>query len=105
MIRFCHERQDLRWRGGVLTALACTGLRISELASLCWSDIEGQNNLIRLTDESTRGRRRKDQPARQTKSGRSRSFTMHADLRRLLDGMARSGDGRIFHGRKAGRLK
>ena len=51
----------------MLTALACTGLRISELAALRWSDIDGENNLIRLTDESTRGRRRKGQPARQTK--------------------------------------
>src|SRR5262249_19838074 len=40
-----------------------------------------------------------------TKSGRSRSFPMHADLRRLLGGMARSGDGRIFPGPKDGRLK
>jgi site-specific recombinase XerD len=34
MILICQERQELRWLAGVLTALACTGLRISELAAL-----------------------------------------------------------------------
>ena len=51
------------------------------------------------------GRRGKGQPARQTKSGRSRSFPMHAGLRRLLQGMPRSADGLVFHGPRGGRLK
>jgi integrase len=106
MVIFCQERQELNWLSGVLTALACTGLRISELASLRWSDIDRENNLIRLTDESTRGRRRrKEQPARQTKSGRDRTCPMHVDLRRLLEGMSRTGDGLLFHGPRGGRLK
>ncbi len=105
MVLFCRERQQLQWLGGVLTALACTGLRISELAGLRWSDVDAENNVIRLTDESTRGRRRKGPPARQTKSGRGRSFPMHVELRRVLEGMARAGDGLVFHGPKGGRLK
>ncbi len=105
MVRFCRERPELRWLGGVLTALACTGLRISELAALRWSDVDGERNLIRLTDETHRARGRKGLPARQTKSGRSRSFPLHGDLRQLLDGMERAGDGLIFHGPKGGRLK
>jgi integrase len=105
MVLFCCQRQELRWLGGVLAALACTGLRISELAALRWSDIDLESNLIQLTDESTRGRRGKSEAARQTKSGRSRSFPVHADLRRVLEGMDRASDGLVFHGPKGGRLK
>ena len=86
-------------------ALACTGLRISELASLLWSDIDWDRNLITLTDDSTRGRRPAGQAARQTKSGRSRSFPIHRDLRRVLKGMTPAAAGTIFKGPKGGRLK
>jgi integrase len=53
MVRHCRRDMELAWLADVLTALACTGLRISELASLRWSDIDRDNNLITLTDEST----------------------------------------------------
>src|SRR5581483_6031796 len=90
---------------GVLTALACTGLRISELAALRWSDVDRQKNLIRLTDDSTAARRPGGGPARRTKSGRGRAFPIHADLAAVLDGLARRDDGLIFHGPRGGRLK
>src|SRR5262249_8824808 len=98
MVQHCRGDAGLGWLAGVMTALACTGLRISELASLRWSDIDRDNNLIALTDESTRGRRKAGQEARQTKSGRNRTFPIHSDLWRVLDGMGRAADGRVFHG-------
>ena len=105
MIRLCREKQELGWLGDVLTALACTGLRISELASLRWADIDRESNLVKLTDESTRGRRRAGRSVRRTKSGRSRSFPIHADLCWVLERLPRAGDGLVFHGPRQGRLK
>ncbi len=89
----------------MLTALACTGLRISELAALRRSDVDLARNVITLTDESTHGRRLTEQKGRQTKSGRSRTFPIHADLRPLLERLLPAPDGVVFHGPKGGRLK
>jgi integrase len=105
MVRLCRESEDLGWLADVLTALACTGLRISELAALRRSDVDREKNLITLTDDSTRGRRKAGQQARQTKSGRSRSFPIHGDLLEVLDGLTPATDGLVFHGPRGGRLK
>ena len=104
LLQHCQQHRDLAWLGAVLTALACTGLRISELAALRWSDLDLDNNVVRLTDETTQGRRRPG-PARTTKSGRNRSFPMHKELRRILATLERATDGLIFHGPKGGKLK
>jgi integrase len=105
MLQLCRRHPELRWLGDVVTALTCTGLRISELASLRQTDIDLDRNTITLTDESTRGRGQKDRNARQTKSGRSRSFPIHADLRPVLRSMEPAPDGLVFHGPRGGRLK
>ena len=105
MVLHCRRRHELLWLGDALTALVCTGLRISELASLRWTDVDVGRNFITLTDESTRARRRTGPKARQTKSGRSRSFPIHAELRRVLAGATRTADLLVFHGPKGGRLK
>ena len=105
MVQHSRQHPHLAWLGGVLIALACTGLRISELASLRRADIDLMKNVITLTDETTRGRRRKPQKARQTKSGRDRSFPIHAELRPVLEGLASAPDGLLFHGPRGGRLK
>jgi integrase len=107
MIEHCLQRPDLAWLHGVITALACTGLRISELASLRWSDIvmgaDGRAMLC-LSDESAQAGR--DNPkARRTKSRRTRSFPIHPALQKLLDTMPKSTDGRIFHGPLGGKIK
>jgi integrase len=105
IVQLCRERADLGWLADVLTALACTGLRISELAALRLSDVDRDKNLITLTDDSTRGRRTAGRQVRQTKSGRSRSFPMHRDLLEVLDGLTPATDGLVFHGPRGGRLK
>jgi len=83
--------------------LACTGLRIAELASLRWSDLDLGNERLKLTDETGRrvgpGRKR-----RELKSGRSRSFPIHPDLLSVLKDLPRS-DGFVFHGPRGGLLK
>src|SRR5436305_8502466 len=104
MVRHCRDDVELNWLGDVLVALACTGLRISELAALRWTDLDPEANCIRLTDEST-SRRRKEGTTRRTKSGRNRSFPVHADLQVVLDQLTRSKDGLLFHGPRGGRLK
>jgi integrase len=105
IVQHCRERPELGWLADVLTALACTGLRISELASLRRSDMDLGKSLITLTDESTRGRHRSVRTARQTKSGRGRSFPIHADLRKVVGQLLPAADGLVFHGPRGGRLK
>lgn len=105
MVQHCRMNAELSWLGEVLTALACTGLRISELASLRPKDVDLDNNVISLTDESTCVRRRADGPARQTKSGRGRSFPIHGDLLPVLKRIVPGADGFVFHGPRGGRLK
>ncbi len=76
MVELCRSDVSLHWLGDVIIALACTGLRISELASLRWSDIDLERARLTLTDESGRSPKG-ETPRRETKSGRSRSFPIH----------------------------
>jgi len=104
MVHLCRDNAHLDWLGGVLVALACTGLRISELAALRRSDLDLEANCIQLTDESTH-RSRKSAASRRTKSGRNRSFPIHDDLKAVLEQLELSRDGFLFHGPRGGRLK
>ena len=101
MLAHCRTRPDLASLAEILTALACTGLRISELASLRWSDVDLERKTITLTDES-RHRKRSGEERRSTKSGRSRSFPIQADLLKILLAKKRTADGRVFHGVRDG---
>ena len=103
IVEFCNAKPELGWLRRIVIALACTGMRISELASLRWSDVDLDNNTIKLADESASAHRR-GRKARQTKSGRSRSFPIHADFRRVLEALERSKDGLVFHGPRGGVL-
>jgi integrase len=67
----------------LIIALACTGLRISELASLRWSDLDLESGRLKLTDETGRPNQ-SGSGRRELKSGRSRSFPIHPDLRAVL---------------------
>ena len=80
--RYCYTRQqietmiglsanspELRWLIYVMVGLATTGLRISELAGLRWSDIDLTKNTITLPDNSRRGPRKQRSKARSTKGG------------------------------------
>jgi integrase len=105
MVDHCASTPGLGWLKVIIIALACTGLRISELASLRWSDIDRKNTLIRLIDETTKPQRRSQKKRRETKSGRDRTLTIHDELAKVLDALKPTADGYVFHGPLGGRLK
>jgi integrase len=104
ILKRCREVPDQAWLGDVLMALACTGMRISELAGLRSTDIDFTNNLITLTDETATVVRQRTRKARQIKNRRGRSFPIHQDLRRVLERIGRQSDGLVFHGPRNGVL-
>ncbi|MEY4393438.1 MAG: hypothetical protein RL595_687 [Planctomycetota bacterium] len=108
MINLCESNKKLQWLGDVIGALASTGLRISELASLRWEDIDFENHRIQIKDESAlAGIRKPKREIRTTKSSRSRSFPIHSNLQPILDRLKnfKGKDGLVFHGPLGGRLK
>ena len=88
----------------LLLALARTGMRISELAALRWSDVDFEKAMITLRDESTT-RLVGNRERRTTKSGYSRNFPIHADLQTVLKSLDRHPDSRVFHGPLGGKIK
>jgi len=104
MLEHCQSREDLQWLAHVILALSCTGMRISELASLRWSDLDKLMTYIHLTDERSRGHRT-DGTVRTTKGKRSRRIPIHPELAKCLSQIRRQKDGRIFHGPRGGKLK
>jgi integrase len=105
MVDHCRQRPDLRWLADVLVGLACTGLRISELAGLRWSDVDFRSMTIRVADERSSQAKRQLGTIRTTKGRRSRSVPIHGELARVLMAMAKSADGRVFHGVRGGVLR
>jgi integrase len=108
MLEHCRDRPDLAWLEEVILALATTGLRISELAGLRWSDIDLDGGMIRLLDETTSSRRRgkkKEGATRTLKSGRGRTFPIQEELLPVLRGTVHHSDRSVFHGPRGGHLK
>jgi integrase len=104
IVHHCHSSPELYWLGDLVTALASTGLRISELASLRITDVDRVAKVIRLTDESTRSRP-EGTARRETKNSRSRSFPICVELEAVLNRLPPSKDGLLFHGPRRGRVK
>jgi len=102
MCEYCAGRRELAWLRSVIIALACTGLRISELASLRWNDIDFERGMIRLTDET--GHAKGPSAKRQLKSGRSRSLPIHPHLMEELRGIPHRAV-TVFRGPRNGQLK
>ena len=101
MAGHCRAAAGLGWVGDVLVALACTELRVSELAGLRWGDVDRARNVVSLTDESRHGRPAGGRARRETKSGRDRSFPIHAERKAVLDRTPRDpADDLVFHGRR-----
>jgi integrase len=105
MVEHCFAQPALNWLGEVIIALATTGLRISELASLRWDDFDFAANAIRLTDTRHRAVKTERDKASATKSHRDRSLPMRPELRTVLETKTRHKDGRVFHGPLGGVLK
>ena len=103
MLKHCAEAKKLGWLYGVITALACTGLRISELASLKWSDIRFSDRTLTIADESGFSNQQTGD-RRSTKSSRSRHIPLRNELHALLKSLPQT-DAYVFHGPRGGRLK
>jgi integrase len=104
MIKHCTETPELAWLANVILALAHTGMRISELASLRWSDVDLEANTIRVMDERSSRRRKAAGTARTTKGRRSRVIPIHTRLKQLLKTLEHQPDGYVLHARRGGRL-
>ena len=74
--------QDGDWMYRALLGLTFTGMRVNELVSLRWSDIDFENNQIHIRDEGFKSPL--DQGARRTKSGQSRIVPIQDRLREEL---------------------
>lgn len=70
------------WMYRALLGLTFTGMRVNELVSLKWSDIDFENNLIHIRDEGFKSPL--DQDARRTKSGQSRIVPIQSRLHEEL---------------------
>lgn len=105
MIEHCCQQDPLRWLANVITALAHLGLRISELASLRWSDVDLQAKSVRIADERSSHRKQQTGIARTTKGRRSRTIPIHPRLLALLMTFDRSQGGRVFHAARGGILR
>jgi integrase len=103
MVEYCRAKPRLEWLGNAIIALACTGLRIAELASLRWIDLDLAVGNLMLTDESGYARSNNGK-RRELKSGRSRTFPIHPDFMAVLKRLPRP-DEHVFHGPRGGRLK
>ncbi len=103
MVRHTAARKDLRWLHDVIVTLACTGLRIGELCSLRWTDLDLSSGQLTLTDE-TAPRGGSDLQSRELKGRRSRSFPIHSDLATVLENRPPEGP-YVFYGPRGGRLK
>ncbi len=86
ILAHCLQRPNLNWLHDVLLTLACTGLRISEAVGLRWTDIDFTRELLTLTDES--GFTAHSEDARHLKSGRSRTLSLHPELKNLFSNKA-----------------
>ncbi len=107
MISHCNDSRETEWLGDIILALAHTGLRISELASLKWEDLDLEKRSITLTDNLAFSRLSERDQAKTTKSHYSRKLPIHLELlptfQRLLD--HRKPDGLVFHGPRLGKVK
>lgn len=102
ILQRCRELSELGWIGDAVTGLACTGVRIEELANLKWTDVDLVNNRITLVDESGRGGQGGSK--RTLKSGRNRSFPLNPDLVAVLTRLPKI-DVYVFHGPNGRQLK
>jgi len=105
MIDWCAHTPERRWLRDVIVALASTGLRISELAGLRWSDLDLTQEMITLTDETGKSTKHLKGERRTTKSGYSRTLAIHPDLLEILQRLPKQNDNRVFHGPLGGKIK
>jgi integrase len=104
MVRRCESEPGRTWMTNVIMTLAHTGLRISELAGLRWSDVNLTKNTIRVADKRASQRKKDAGTARTTKGRRSRIIPLHSVLKRTLLKLPRQADGMVLHAVQGGKL-
>jgi len=103
MLELCDNDPKLSWLANMIVALAWTCLRISELASLRWTDVNLEKQWLSIPDES--GMTSRDGSAlRSTKNGQARGLPIKGELLTRLNRMPRKG-AYVFYGPRGGRLK
>lgn len=105
IIQYCRSEKTLGWLADVCTTLGLTGMRISELRQLRWSDLDLEKGSIALVDESRSLLKREGRERRTLKNKRGRQFPINQELIPLLNRIPRHGDGFVFHGPLGGRIK
>lgn len=107
MLEHCDRDPSLRWIGDVITLLAHTGMRISELASARWEDIRGDYDTWEIPDHSRTGTAKQRKGGRTNKGRRSRRVPVHPRVRDVLVRLRdqRRKDGYIIGGSAGGKLK
>lgn len=104
MVEYCERFPDLNWLKAVIIGLSHTGMRVSELANLRWSDISFDSAVVTVADERA-SRRQTTRPGRTTKGRRSRHVPLHPELQRVLVPAERAKDGYVFRAARGGRLR
>ena len=104
MVQRCQAVPKLIWLAHVIIVLAHTGMRISELISLRWSDVNLERKTIKVADERASRRKREARTARTTKGRRTRMLPIHPVLAGLLRTLRRHGDGYVLHAQHGGKL-
>jgi integrase len=105
LVEWCRAAPAMEWMADTIIALAATGMRISELAGLRWSDVDLVTAVITLSDNRHSGQAKKLGSVRTTKGRRTRRLPIHAELMNVLAKLARRADGRVFGGPRGGILK
>ena len=88
-----------RWLYNVVSMLAHTGTRFAELALLTWDDIDWDEGVIYILDESMQNE------SKSTKSGYSREVPIHDTVGKLLDSLPRRRGAQILQGPRGGKLR
>ena len=104
ILQHCYKDERLFWLGDIVTGLAYTGLRISELAQLRWDAVDLDSGMFNVLDNSHSSKKAK-QVEVSTKGGRTRTIPIHPELRCVLERKPRHVDGRVFHGPYGGVAK
>lgn len=97
MIALAEQEEELEWLGDVIITLALTGLRISELIQLQWSNVLFDENVLQIQDTS---RNQPVQIARTTKNRTTRLTPIPAEVRKRLERLAeKDTNGVVFRSR------
>ncbi|MEI7836984.1 MAG: tyrosine-type recombinase/integrase [Planctomycetota bacterium] len=105
IVACCRQEPELSWLADVCVALACTGMRIGELATLRWDDVDLEQGTVRITNDPDNAASRLSGKRRRTKNRHDRSFPISDELRPVLEKIQRHRDGYVLHGPRGGRLK